>query len=65
MVPSLVSFFCLSFPASSPYVTAVGATQGPESGTAEIVCTSDAGGVITTGVRSVIVVYYALSHLPS
>lgn len=38
-----------SFPASSPYVTAVGATQGPESGTAEIACTSDAGGVITTG----------------
>jgi tripeptidyl-peptidase-1 len=38
-----------SFPASSPYVTAVGATQGPESGTAEIACTSDQGGVITTG----------------
>jgi tripeptidyl-peptidase-1 len=38
-----------SFPASSPYVTAVGATMGPESGTAEISCTSDAGGVITTG----------------
>lgn len=38
-----------SFPASSPYVTAVGATQGPESGTTEIACTSDQGGVITTG----------------
>jgi len=38
-----------SFPASSPYVTAVGATQGPESGTAEIACTSDQGGGITTG----------------
>eukprot|EP00598_Pedospumella_elongata_P007545 CAMPEP_0184969134 /NCGR_PEP_ID=MMETSP1098-20130426/1976_1 /TAXON_ID=89044 /ORGANISM="Spumella elongata, Strain CCAP 955/1" /LENGTH=558 /DNA_ID=CAMNT_0027490869 /DNA_START=52 /DNA_END=1728 /DNA_ORIENTATION=+ len=38
-----------SFPASSPYVTAVGATMGPESGTEEIACTSDAGGVITTG----------------
>lgn len=38
-----------SFPASSPYVTAVGATMGPESGTAEISCTSDQGGVITTG----------------
>jgi tripeptidyl-peptidase I len=38
-----------SFPASSPYVTAVGATQGPESGSTEIACTSDAGGVITTG----------------
>jgi tripeptidyl-peptidase-1 len=38
-----------SFPASSPYVTAVGATQGPESGTPEIACTSDQGGGITTG----------------
>ncbi len=38
-----------SFPASSPYVLAVGATQGPESGTTEIACTSDQGGVITTG----------------
>jgi len=38
-----------SFPASSPYVTAIGATQGPESGTTEIACTSDTGGVITTG----------------
>lgn len=28
---------------------AVGATQGPESGTTEIACTSDTGGVITTG----------------
>lgn len=38
-----------SFPASSPFVTAVGATQGPESGKTEIACTSDQGGVITTG----------------
>jgi tripeptidyl-peptidase-1 len=38
-----------SFPASSPYVTAIGATQGPESGKEEIACTSDAGGAITTG----------------
>lgn len=38
-----------SFPASSPYVTAVGATQGPESGKPEVACTSDQGGVITTG----------------
>lgn len=38
-----------SFPASSPYVTAVGATQGAESGNPEIACTSDQGGVITTG----------------
>ena len=27
----------------------MGATQGPESDTTEIACTSDAGGVITTG----------------
>eukprot|EP00475_Leptophrys_vorax_P001461 TRINITY_DN107_c0_g1_i1.p1 TRINITY_DN107_c0_g1~~TRINITY_DN107_c0_g1_i1.p1 ORF type:complete len:551 (-),score=151.65 TRINITY_DN107_c0_g1_i1:92-1744(-) len=38
-----------SFPASSPYVTAVGATQGPESGNEEIVCSSATGGVITSG----------------
>eukprot|EP00475_Leptophrys_vorax_P037869 TRINITY_DN6585_c1_g1_i1.p1 TRINITY_DN6585_c1_g1~~TRINITY_DN6585_c1_g1_i1.p1 ORF type:complete len:568 (+),score=140.45 TRINITY_DN6585_c1_g1_i1:310-2013(+) len=38
-----------SFPASSPYVTAVGATQGPESGNDEIVCSSSTGGVITSG----------------
>jgi len=38
-----------SFPATSPYVTAVGATQGPESGTAEIACSSATGGIITTG----------------
>jgi tripeptidyl-peptidase-1 len=38
-----------SFPATSPYVTAVGATQGPENGTAEIVCSSITGGGITSG----------------
>jgi tripeptidyl-peptidase-1 len=38
-----------NFPCTSPYVTAVGATQGPESGTEEIACTSDQGGSITTG----------------
>jgi len=38
-----------SFPATSPYVTAVGGTQGPESGTEEIACQSQEGGVITTG----------------
>ena len=38
-----------SFPASCPYVTAIGATQGAESGSTEIACTSDQGGVITTG----------------
>ena len=38
-----------SFPASSPYVTAIGATQGAESDIPEIACTSQTGGVITTG----------------
>ena len=38
-----------SFPATSPYVTAVGATQGPEEGQPEIPCQADLGGVITTG----------------
>ena len=38
-----------SFPATSPYVTAVGATQGPEEGNPEIACQSNEGGVITTG----------------
>jgi len=38
-----------SFPATCPYVTAVGATQGPESGQPEIACTSNTGGIVTTG----------------
>lgn len=46
-----------SWPATSPYVTAVGATMGPESGEAEVTCQSnycyiqgsDIGGVITSG----------------
>jgi tripeptidyl-peptidase-1 len=38
-----------TFPATSPYVTAVGATQGPEAGHTEIACQSQKGGVITTG----------------
>ena len=37
------------FPASSRYVTAVGGTQGPESGLKEIACQSQRGGGITTG----------------
>jgi tripeptidyl-peptidase-1 len=41
--------YSASFPASSPYVTAVGATQGPESGSTEVVCSSATGGVITSG----------------
>jgi len=38
-----------SFPASSPYVTAVGATQGVEKGATEIACSSATGALITTG----------------
>jgi tripeptidyl-peptidase-1 len=46
-----------SWPATSPYVTAVGATMGPESGEPEVTCQSDycyvqgsnIGGVITSG----------------
>eukprot|EP01034_Spumella_vulgaris_P030420 gene30420-37632_t len=38
------------FPACSPYVTSVGATMGPQTtGNVEIACTSDQGGVITSG----------------
>lgn len=38
-----------SFPATSPYVVAVGATMGPETDGPEVACTSNGGGVITTG----------------
>ena len=40
-----------SFPATSPYVTAVGGTMGPNTGGDEVVCMSDAvpTGVITSG----------------
>jgi len=38
-----------SFPASSPYVTAVGATQGPEINSIEIACSTSTGASITTG----------------
>jgi len=41
--------FSPSFPASSPYVTTIGATQGPEEGTAEIACSSKTNGVISSG----------------
>jgi tripeptidyl-peptidase-1 len=37
------------WPATSPYVVAVGGTQGPESDLPEVACTSDGGGVITSG----------------
>eukprot|EP01040_Poterioochromonas_malhamensis_P004441 gene4441-4761_t len=38
-----------SFPATSQWVTAVGATMGPETGSAEVVCSSSNNGVITSG----------------
>ena len=38
-----------SFPATSPWVTAVGATMGPNTGGPEVACQSQLGGVITTG----------------
>jgi tripeptidyl-peptidase-1 len=41
--------FSPSFPATATNVVTVGATQGPESGTAEIACSSATGGVVTTG----------------
>lgn len=38
-----------SFPASCPYITAVGGTQGPESNTTEIAASTSTGAIITTG----------------
>ena len=38
-----------SFPASVPFVTSIGATQGPKIDLSEIVCSSSTGGVITSG----------------
>jgi tripeptidyl-peptidase-1 len=38
-----------NFPASSPYVTTVGATMGPENGVEEMTCQTDAGAWITSG----------------
>ena len=38
-----------NWPAASPYVTAVGATQGLETSTTEIACDSATGGLITSG----------------
>jgi tripeptidyl-peptidase-1 len=37
------------YPASSPYVTAVGATIGPESGNPEVVCTSKRAAITSGG----------------
>lgn len=45
----LCGAYAPNFPASSPWVTAVGATQGPESGDDEVACQSQIGGVITSG----------------
>lgn len=41
--------FVPSYPATSPFVTAVGATQGPEAGQPEKMCSSRTGGLITSG----------------
>jgi len=41
--------FSPSYPATSPYVTSVGATQGPEAGQPEIGCSSSTSGLITSG----------------
>ena len=38
-----------NFPAANPFVTAVGATMGPNEGDPEVACQADNGGVITTG----------------
>merc|ERR1712028_279673 len=38
-----------SFPATSPYITAVGATQGGPTGGEEVACSGNTGGTITTG----------------
>ena len=41
------------FPASSPFVLAVGGTQGPERGRREAACQTDAGeSAITSGTRA-------------
>jgi tripeptidyl-peptidase-1 len=46
--PSQCGFFP-AFPASCPYITSVGGTMGPESNQPEVACTSNNGGLITTG----------------
>ena len=38
-----------SFPSTSPYVTSVGATMGPQIAAEEVACQSNTGGVITSG----------------
>ena len=46
---SVMCSYMPDFPSTSPYVTAVGATQGPEDNSAEIVCQGNEGGVVTSG----------------
>eukprot|EP01042_Synura_sphagnicola_P004374 gene4374-biopygen4711 len=41
--------YSTSFPATSPYVTAVGGTMGPESGLPEVVMSSSLGSQATSG----------------
>lgn len=41
--------YITQFPATVPYVLAVGATQGPESGGPEIACSAATGASITSG----------------
>jgi hypothetical protein len=49
MADSCATGYQPNFPGSSSWVTAVGATQGVESGTTETVCMSNFGGTITGG----------------
>jgi len=41
--------FTPSYPATAPFITAVGATQGPEMQQPEVMCSSSTGGGITSG----------------
>jgi len=41
--------FTPSFPATATNIVALGATQGPESGKPEVMCSSKTGGVVTSG----------------
>lgn len=45
----LLCAYRVSFPATSPYVTSVGGTMGPERNEEEVACQADRGGIITTG----------------
>ncbi|KAJ1460860.1 peptidase S8/S53 domain-containing protein, partial [Pelagophyceae sp. CCMP2097] len=47
--PDFCQGYWPSWPASSPYVVSVGATQGPEAGSAEIACSVRTGALITSG----------------